>query len=340
MAKLSQMIPQGTTRWWNGIPCSSTRTLAPEELSELAVLKSALLRRGLLLGLATVLAFLAFPSAAVFCDWLAQSSEDAAALAAILCGVGTVLGIAALFLRARDALRQSRALIKDIGSGQLEVYQQSEPDQQALVPAPLRRMNIDTLKSVEVLPASGFIWRVNGEKAPLTAWSRASAESGRSDVANLPESAAVAADWVTPFEDDGLRNIYHNNRYLTDDERSEIRRYQKKLLRFSAPAALLLTVWAIALLARGPSLSAPKGEDLFRWALIGGLAIYRDIIFIRCLLLAQRLGRDAQSGSVAVLRMKQEESSAALSAPQERLPFSGILWSLDGAPAEWRLRVR
>lgn len=274
-------------------------------------------------------------------DGVAERSQE---VADILTGVVVVASLALFagaMLRARHLFRLARTLHADVGEATVEVYQPEEPFASASLPRPLQRMRLPMLKSAEVLPASGVIWRVNGERTAHERWLQPSTVVARTDVADVPAGAMLAADWVQPYEDEALRNVYHNNRFLTNEECAEIQRYRRGLLRFSVPAAALLSLWAGAVAAiTGSFPPALKAEDLFRWWLIAGLALYRDLVLLRCLFLSWQLGRDANSGSVAILRTRQSEGSDSLSEPQERLPFSGVLWSLNGIPAEWRLRVR
>src|SRR5207244_1975476 len=85
---------------------------------------------------------------------------------------------------------------------------------------------------IEVLPASGLIWRVNGVRPKR--WLAVTPVN----VAPTPELSRIAAEWVQPLPTSDEVQLYYNQRPMSPAEMEELGRYRRRLILRPLPIAL------------------------------------------------------------------------------------------------------
>lgn len=317
------------TAWCAGFSQSGRRELTPAEVADLTGLA------GRLTGQAGTAA-LAGPG--IFVALLAT-----AGVFALKGGIPLWLNVLLLFsllfaplgfILARDWFLRAKALREDATGGWVRQF--TGPVDPASGPEETREMLVRRrlltpdpriTQGLELLPASHLVWTVNGRRTSGIITAKPNV------VAQVPEYAAMAAQWVEPAKQPGSEGMHINFRDLSTAERQELQRHWKKLLLRPLISALLLTVWA------GVALIMNSGRDAgFGMALVGGFAVWSWIGVYRILDLAGKVRRDAAAGRVVIVRRAQAPGQE-LSPAEEYLPQSGIPWSASERPAQWRMRL-
>jgi hypothetical protein len=199
---------------------------------------------------------------------------------------------------------------------------------------------------IEMLPASGTAWRINGDLLPRTG----SLTPYR--VADVPEIAAVAAQWLQPVpqhsDSPDAPKISRNQRELSPSERAEIRQHRRGLIWNGWFILYAFDIFYAAALWDHFA-SSPNRETLetlyFAAITVGVLCLHGRPL--QQLLLSRRIARDLAHGSVIIIgytaaNTPSEESEASEpSEPEasvifELLPSSHLIWTTEGAPAPWR----
>jgi hypothetical protein len=310
------MIPPGANEWYAGVPLQGTRKLLPEERYELQVQQGRFRFKGcvaLLLAPALLAIALAVP---LLMDLSFLSDSFVPPLMLALMFMSTWL-----LLVGRENVRYGRWLKADLRAGYLKQFGSPDAEQPTLL---------------EVLPVSNRLWRMNGDILPT--WANAPPVW----VADVPEMAHVAAEWVLPVEGAPVDEPHTNWRTLSSAEKQELTRHARRLALRLLPASLFFTAWfgilvGVALHEHGVPPSSLQAIVL----LMITLAINWGLI--RHVLQSKRVVRDRDVGQIVVLRwLRQEENQAAdsppsLSPPMEVLPHSRLIWTENGRAAHWRL---
>ncbi|MFN3651606.1 MAG: hypothetical protein ACK47B_18675 [Armatimonadota bacterium] len=326
------------TDWCAGLRLAEFRALTPAERIEI---RYAAFARYLWSALAFVLFPLAFATFVVLGLPLA-SRPVASGLVAVVVVVGLVV-MALLLLAGRDWLRWARALSRDARQGAVQRFEGviphlPAPDEslQSLLKEGLLQAGSEETQWLEVLPVSGGVLQANGVRPRR--WIRAR----RRRVAEVPEYAATAAEWVSPARTSG-EEVYLNHRELTAAETEELRRHIRRLTLRPLLLAVALDAWlGTVLVLSGGRL---EGTQLLTGLLLLVVAVRANWSAYRSLALGGRLRQDLRIGRVVITRSPKSDpeletlpggEAPTLSDPDEFLPVSGALWSEAGQPAPWR----
>jgi hypothetical protein len=211
-------------------------------------------------------------------------------------------------------LTLSRRLRQDAEASEVELFTQTDND--------------GVTHHTERLPFSGLLWTINGK--PTVVISVADSVP----VANLPEAASVAAQWLTPTMRTREKNYFANKRDLTASEERELRRHQlylawerwRGLYAFDLFVTLVVSVSLI-------------GAQLELMDIVGLVALLTTLLGfhsrpVRDLWTAISLAHDIASRRLLIVRVERGQAESPV---YEVLPRSGMPWSVNGAPASWRL---
>jgi len=317
------------TAWCAGFSQSGRRELTPPEIAELNRLAERLHGQAWASALAGPGVFLGLLAAIGISALLGASTT-------VLIGflLFSLLFAPLGFILSRDWFLRARTLRQDITTGWalqfigiVDPASGPEETRDLLVRRGLLTPDPRITQGLELLPASNLVWTVNGRRTG----GLLSAKSGV--VAQVPEYAAMAAQWVEPAKQPGSEGVHINFRDLSTAERQELQRHWKKLLLRPLVSALLLTVWAGLALMMGT-----WKESNFGLTMVGAFAVWSWISVYRILDLAGKVRRDASAGRVVIVR-RALSPGQELSPAEEYLPQSGIPWSAGARPAPWRMRL-
>lgn len=317
------------TAWCAGFSQSGRRELTPPEVAELTSLAvrlrgqawvSALLGPGVFLLLLLAAGITALRGD--FSSWM------------VVILLFSLLFAPLGFMLARDWFFRSRALHEDVAAGHVRQYLGAvdpasgpEETRDLLVRRRLLTPDPRITQGLELLPASNLVWTVNGRRTGGLITAKANV------VAQVPEYAAMAAQWVEPAKQPGSEGVHINFRDLSAAERQELQRHWKKLLLRPLASALLLTIWAAFALVMGT-----WKDSTFSLTMVGAFAVWSWVSVYRILNLAGKVRRDATAGRVVIVR-RALAPGQELSPAEEYLPQSGIPWSAGARPAPWRMRL-
>ncbi len=347
--------PQKTdsmTEWCLGLPLVEDKPFGTEEADTLRRESGGWWKRGLL-------ALLAAPTlSALVLILLALHggrSDVIGTAETVLMVLAVILGVPCALLQARDWLRRGRDLSRDLKAGHIKRFEGLTAEAETGNGIWKRLVKIGALPgedvtrvSIEVLPASGRIYKTEGHL--LQPWMTAS----RTSVADAPEFASIAAQWLQPVAQTAEGEVLAGRRELSDPEKTEIRRHARLLWLRPLPFALFFSIWfffpLLVLLFRGKLDTSAEWASILR-AGIGTVA--SDFFLIRGLLLARKLNRDAASGYVGIIRVepriqKPTPEGFLLGKPPSSEPrlttellfVSQWTWTYGGRPANWRKVAR
>lgn len=317
------------TAWCAGFAQSGRRELTPAELTELRGLAGQLTGQAWAAAVVGPGVFLALLLAMGISALLGGVPGWLVAL--LLC---SLLFAPLGFMLSRDWFFRAAALRLDAEAGwalqftgPVDVASGPDETREMLVRRRLLTLNPQITQGLELLPASQLVWTVNGRRTGGLIRAKSNV------VAQVPEYAAMAAQWVEPAKQPGSEGMHINFRDLSTAERQELQRHWKKLLMRPLASALLLTVWAGVAMIMGT-----WKDSSFGLALVGGFAVWSWIGVYRILTLAGKVRRDATAGRVVIVR-RALAPGQELSPAEEYLPQSGIPWSAGERPAPWRMRL-
>lgn len=195
----------------------------------------------------------------------------------------------------------------------------------------------------EMLPASGIVWSINGERPPRPI------ALNPVQVASVPRIAGIAAQWLQPLpvETENEPLISTNQRALSSSEIGEIRQLQRRLIWNGWFFLYAFDLFFIPHLWRffssvSQSTNVDTSEVQYNAFLAVGLLCLHWRPF-RQLWVACHIVDDIKHGSVIILSYSPELSGDRGEEPEtttpvicEVLPWSEILWTVDGVPAPWR----
>lgn len=208
----------------------------------------------------------------------------------------------------------ARRLRQDVQTGEVELFTQTDGD--------------GVTHHTERLPFSGLLWTINGKLTPTISV----AESV--PVANLPETASVAAQWLSPTMSTTEKNYFSNKREISASEVRELRRHQLHLAweRWRSLYAFDLYLVLVVVLS-----SKAVHLEIFDWlgvAALGTTLLAFHTRAFRDLYTANSLSQDIASRRLLIVRVERGQAESPI---YEVLPRSGMPWSVNGAPASWRL---
>lgn len=309
-------------RIWAGLESKGLSPMGPELLAHLRARVQRLGRwRWIWIALMPVLGV----APCAFARAVEDSIEGSVAVVAVVVGLTALFGPAACLLAAGDAHARRRRLLAEISRAEVEVFEGTAGVATDAVPdAVLRLIERGELggraQRVEVLPVSGYLASIDGKlRSDLLALDILEVAPARAPLPVDPEILAA-----------GSREVA-----LTADEREEMRARATQLWR--TPGALL-----------GPILYAALGVIMWRaqgsawldryWPMLviagvmGTLSLIGLMIRYRS---AVRVQEDAELG--VALEIIEPDPDGVL----HRLVVlqrSGMVWSVDELPAEWRSR--
>lgn len=311
------LIPPGANEWYAGVPFQDTRELTLEERYELQTQQRRLLWTGCLALMLSIFTLIGMFFVLLIGEFVSIPPFVAMLLMLLLLAL-----TAWILMTGLTRCGYAVGLNADLRAGYLKRYAFLKEDGE--------------LYEMEVLPASNRLWRVNQEmvyrwvsRKPV--W-----------VANVPEIAHVAAEWVSPPEGASQDEPHYNWRALSETEKLELSRFANGLVFKLLPLTLFLTIWLIILAASTLS----RGDipaDPISFVILAVIVVAVNWQFIVRCMQASRLRRDRDAGQVVILRWLQQESDAeanrqpALSPPVEVLPRTRFVWTENGRPAGWRL---
>lgn len=317
------------TAWCAGFSQSGWRELTPAELADLnglAVRLTGQAWTSVLAGPGVLLALLAAGGVFMFLGHVPNWLMVLLVFALLVAPVGVMVS-RDWFLRAQGLRRDAADGWVRQFTGPVDPASGSEETRDLLVRRRLLTPDPRITQGLELLPASYVVWTVNGRRTHGLITAKPNV------VAQVPEYAAMAAQWVEPAQQPGSEGMHVNFRDLSSAERLELERHWKKLLLRPLVSALLLTVWA------GFAFSLGSWQDSsFGMALVGGFAVWSWFGVYRILTLAGKVRRDAAAGRVVIVR-RTLVPGEELSPAEEYLPQSGIPWSAAERPAPWRMRL-
>ena len=355
------------TEWCAGLPLESRRPLDDEERCHL--LDEA--RRYRWRGIGVLLLYpplvIAFSIAVGRADPSSSTMRSRLAVAVILLAA---IGLAALIVLVRDTFRRSRRLFRDLRFGEVKRFagplrpeMAREKTVARFLKAGLFSNVMEEESSLEVLPASGRVWRA-GDR-PVSRW----IEARSTEVAETPAIAAVAAKRLEPIEGAADVVTRRGSREMSPQERDELSRLAGRLWRRRLPVAIGITlcpvVLAAILLARGRLAST---GDWIGFALLAAVTLGIDRKLARTLALSRQFVQDAKAGTLMIVSFDianprpersggddrrsdgertlgndNRESSGTgeitFAAPNvvELLAVSRWIWTTDGRPTPWRI---
>lgn len=326
-------MPTGSTTWSDGLRMTGERDLSPAERAELRRTALRFRAQGCLGGVAVPLLFIAFlVGLSLFTD--PSATPGPAFVLAAIAGLA-LLGV--LCLGAVERMRWGLALARDVSEGRVERFE--TPREPSGPHGTAEGAGEWAAGCLEVLPNSGMVYQVDGVRS--RGWSRVT----RTEIADPPPFARIAAEWLEPAETDDGTAIHLGHRELSEAEEGEIRRRQRHLLLKPGILALLLSLWTSPILwflAREGKL--PEGRHLVSFILLVVLTAVALVQFARSLKLARELAGDLRAGRAVIARSEaatQEDDDGdpeEMPAAEEYLPVSGLLWTRGGEPARWRVK--
>ena len=226
----------------------------------------------------------------------------------------SLYGLPLLALTAWRCLNLVRSLSFDHDRGDVEVYSEDDAD--------------GVTHQSERLPTSGVVWTINDKPTAIT-----SIEDSI-PVANAPDSATTAAQWLAPCMESSEKKYFANRRQMTNSESVELRQHQLQLawVRWRGLYAFDLFVGLVL------GLSA-SGIALGTYDKLGTVSLLAVLFAFHTrpakdLWTALSLSSDIAQGRLLIVKVERDEATSPI---YEVLPRSGMPWSVDGCPAPWRL---
>jgi hypothetical protein len=216
-----------------------------------------------------------------------------------------------------DGIMRAHRLSRDLQNGVAEVLRAKGSDEGAT--------DGSAAPVFEVLPVSAFALTING--APNERWVISPVKS---------VAGPVHSVWSDFFK--GHSEIDRTReRPTTEGERSELQRLIDERERFSKRYSLVMAMFTGILLATRECFHRSDTARNVVLAIAIVLATPPVLVGLWRLRLSRALRRDLESKVVVVVSFGR--ASQAKGAPEslERLPKSRRVWSINGAPAPWRI---
>jgi hypothetical protein len=291
-----------STSYCAGLPLERERPLSADELARVTALRRAWGRRTLARLAFVPVAF--FVGGAIASGAHGASGEDAPLIAAAAFVIFGVLAPFAALVHAGAAAASWLRLGRDVRERRALRFAAGE-------------------RSVSVLLRSGFVLEWDG--APAAAERRL----GVGEAAEVPASAPTyAVDLGTAGTAPGLAIV---RRPLSPAERDEVLAHAGRLAR--VPLVLGVFTGAFVLLAARVLETRRSGSAVGLVVVWAALLAYAWWRLVRARVLSRKLRADASNGWA--LRATEGEAAG-----DEVLAVSGATWTVQGAPAAWRVSRR
>lgn len=341
-----------TTEWCAGLPLVRQRPFEPEEQEYLQTLAHRLRWGGIMAVLAYPLVVALFGIA----GWVVTASTEM--FNVMISGILSLIVYGPMMaLIIRDTIVRCRAVAGDLRCGYVQQFAGAmSPDtdgDKTIIKLREKRIVPKTGMeqwSLELLPASRRVWRVQEQR--VKPWIVATVV----EVAQTPEMAAIAAQWLQPITREGGETLLSGRRELSQGERDELQRYARRLWLRPLPTAVGLTLWAsLRIIGQNVNHHAYTSMDQAGGALVVFLAFSADLVFIGTLQFALRLLKDAQQGQVVIVGVENKPapdfimdvenntlpdstpaSGSNVSTVREILPQSRREWTRASQPSAWR----
>lgn len=217
----------------------------------------------------------------------------------------------------------------------LKTEEAADATQSSLISLGLLTVGSPEPQTIEVLPVSRRVWRVNGEAT--MPW----IEANWKEVTSAPEAASpwlhtnsALTSGPRTFDDTEHR------RRLSDRERAELKRETRRHWLGAFVAALLMTAWLSTIVVVAFTTGGvPKVASWWGMIHIVLATFTADTFFLSRWAQARKLYQDIRGGEVLVEFESGSPAGNQPALPAETLPNSGRLWTKAGRPAAWR-RIR
>ncbi len=331
----------GATVWCCGFPCTGRFPLEQQEILTLKRRQSRATWLGILYTIIAPVSFI------IFFALLLSFGNNAYSEKYFTYGIFISLAIiGALFCLGNDVQKRAKLTKADINAGHYLRFSGVETahifhtqTQQHLFGRYMKK-NVQ----LDILPASGRIYRINGEL--IEKWHVVP----RTEVAETPEIAGIAANWLDIVQNTDDIHLEAGKRELNKAEKSELTRYARSRWKPMVWVTCITLPWAsIILYLCITTRSLPDGSNLMPFLLLESVAIASLYILIKGLVLAKKINDAIRNGYVLILRetptekqlteyrKKNNHDDEPTSVTVEVIPNCDIIWTVDGKVAEWRM---
>lgn len=305
-----------TVAWCLGIRRTGSRRLEAEERSHLTGLARGFLGSLWKPGLFMVLSLVFFLLGAAFLDLHdRRGGATPAALGAGSLALGAVL-LGGGLLRSITVLRRWYYLRRDLARGEVECFGERRD-------APSEALKA---RYAEVLPFSQALLSVDGQA--VRDWLAVPVAEAAAPPA-APVRLAVSRALAEKLDS----SLVVERRRLSAPELEELARH---IVRLRAPSGTLLLLIALTVLglvmaiAGGETFQGLELGDLVYVVLVTAALGLNGWVYLHGRRLAGRLARDRKDEWVVIVATDREPSV-------EMLPASGVVWTENGQPGDWRL---
>lgn len=267
------------------------------------------------------------------------NNNDASALGVIVMILG-LTAEATFFLQVKDKYKLRKIAKQDLRNGNMKCYRGFLPRDQLGVSGYRRRLTAAKLAGVdvsvfepvtlEVFCDSRRLWRVNGTHVKKVVC------VPEGHAAFQPVQAQIFTKNTTGFSQ-------NERRELSPQETYEIRRRSRTAWREPGLVALLFTTfWGALAIWQWQICSHTHSQwNAYLFVIFIALIIWFNFDFAEAAWESWRLSKDAKHGIVVITRLPNEMNGDEVlrkGSVIEWLPYSNFNWTINGEPAQWRLR--
>jgi len=338
--EMSESIQSASRETCLGLPFVEERPISVEERAALQREARQSLGRSCAWGCSTPFVFFIFLCimTSVF-----PSNNDATNLQISPGMIVMILGLAAgaaFFLLAYDRYKLRKIAKQDLRDGNIKCYQGFLPRDQLGVSGYRRRLTAAKLAGVdvsvfepitlEVFCDSRRLWMVNGTHV--------------NKVVRVPEGhTAFQPGQAQIFTQNTVGFSQNERRELSQKETYEIRRRSKTAWQEPGLVALFFTIfWGALAIWQWHICSHTHSQwNAYLFVIFIALIIWFNFDFAEAAWESWRLSKDAKHGIVVITRLPDEvngEEVLRKGNVVEWLPYSNLNWTINGEPAQWRLR--
>lgn len=279
------------------------------------------------------------------------NNNDASAVASTLSVIFMVLGLAAVatfFLLVKDKYKLRKIAKRDLRNGNIKRYQSFAPGidkdnlpETNVPPEPTGKIagvDVSAYEPIilEVFRESRRLWQVNGTRVKKLVF------LPEEHTAFQPEQAKIAAKWVEPapvIAKNVIDISQSVRRELSEEESSEIYKHIRKTIVLPSVVAIGLTLFSVGPVVLYRMYDMPIHLEFGAYFLFA-MTILADISFVYLARSSCCLRKDAKKRDVIIIRYPDwiNEEEEIKGAVIEWLPHSKLNWTINGEPAQWRLR--
>jgi hypothetical protein len=335
--------------WCAGLPFASRRPLLPEEREQLfRSLKRSRRIGGIALLFVPIVLVLWLLSLDKFMGQLFAPKTPPAAQ--YLFGLGLAPLVLLTYVGCRN-LSNTRGLNGDLEQSSILHfegilhYDDLDGAQKMLLTPPRKTLpplkrDPERAQSLEILPSSSRIWTVNGQSA-----FRSTLRARPNRVAQTPEIAAIAEQWLEPLPTTGRSGeVLAGQRELSLAERRELFTTARRMRRTYTLASCAILLWAAMMGSDIPAARAnPQSAD-FWWVCVP--ACFALVLLGMTYFSTRKMMQDVGIGRVIIVRRPMRKHKNGFKPDPdgelmtfEVLPVCRRLWTLDGKPAPWRISM-